>query len=477
MGPGNPGAGGIAVPWRIAVGGLAHESNTFAPGRTQTFATRSGPDIVADAAAVLGGDQVQIVPLLSAGTMPGPTVSGPTYRALRDRLLDQLRVALPVDGVLLHLHGAMVVDDVPEGEGDLVRSVRAAVGPDALIAVSLDLHANLSDLVVGHANIITAYRTAPHRDVTETEARAAHLLLRSLRAGTRPRAHIVRLPLLLPGERAVTTSEPAASLFGELPGRVGRDGILDASLLVGMAWADVERSGSASVVTGLDPAAAQRCAHDLAAGFWVARRAFGYAVESGAPEDCVRRALAAREAPVFISDSGDNPTAGAPGDVPVLLEVMLAHGVSDAVFAGIADAEAVEACARAGTGQPVVADLGGKLDPDFPPLHIEGEVERVVRSAGAPYGAVLRVGGVRVLLSASRQSFTTVAAFAPFEVDPFGHRLVGVKMGYLFPELAERAGLALLGLTPGKTDLELSRLPYRHVPRPIFPLDPETVWV
>jgi microcystin degradation protein MlrC len=169
-------------------------------------------------------------------------------------------------------------------------------------------------------------------------------------------------------------------------------------------------------------------------------------------------------------------TAGGAGDNPLFVERLLAAGAPDAVVAGIADAAAVAACARAGAGARITLAIGGKLDRvNGRPLEVTGTV-RHLDPAEAPTFAVLQVDGVSVVLTADRRAFTSFAGFQQAGIDPLAHKIVVVKLGYLFPELRDRAPRAIMALSPGFTDLRVEALPYRRVARPIFPLDREMEW-
>ena len=294
---------------------------------------------------------MELVPTLVTHAGPGGLVERAAYLALKRELIEGLRAALPVDGIYLALHGAMEVDGIDKAEADLLRTVREIVGPRVPIAASLDLHANVTPAMVELADVFTAYRTAPHRDALQTRQRAYALLLRCLREGLHPVSVLIKPPLVLPGEKAITDVEPTASLVRLCEESERLPGMLSACLLIGCAWTDVPHT-TASVVAVADGDAslADRQARRLAAALWQSRAGFAFDVETGSIDDCIDTALGASERPVFITDSGDNPTAGAPGDVPLFVERLLAKGVPDAVYAAIPDASAVAACRAAGTG-------------------------------------------------------------------------------------------------------------------------------
>jgi microcystin degradation protein MlrC len=288
---------------------------------------------------------------------------------------------------------------------------------------------------------------------------------------------MVRVPLLLAGESAVTEVEPARSLYRRLAEIERVPGIMDASLMIGCAWTDAPfTSACVLVMAERDRDLAFREAARLAAEIWAQREAFRPDVETASPEEAIARALAARESTVFLSDSGDNVTAGGAGDIPLFVERLLAAGAPDAVVAGLADAAAVEQCARAGAGARVTVSIGGKLDTVHArPLEVTGTVAHL-DPPEKPSLAVLQVAGVAVVLTADRRAFASLGSFQRAGIDPLQHRIVVVKLGYLFPELRDRAPRAIMALSPGFTDLRLEQLPFQRVPRPIYPLDPQMEW-
>jgi microcystin degradation protein MlrC len=465
---------------RIAIAGIGHESNSFTPLRTglEQFHVRRGEQILQDPAWEEFRNQgVEFVPTLTASASPHGLVERDAYLQLKEELLQRLEETLPVAGVYLSLHGAMEVEEIGDGESDLVAAVRERVGPEPLISASLDLHGNIAPALVDVADLLTALRTAPHRDGAETRRRALSHLVRCLRSGIRPVSAMVKLPLLLPGEYAVTDAEPARSLYAMLPEIEAAPGLLDASLMIGCAWTDSPfNSVSVLVMAERDREWAQRHATGLAEAVWQQRHAFGPEVAMMPPEEAVSQALASPDRPVFISDSGDNVTAGGAGDLPLFVALLRAAGARDAVVAGIADAEAVRWCAAAGVGATVSLSIGGKLDAaNGRPLAITGEVRRLV-PAGQPELAVVQVEGVSVVLTTDRRAFTTRSSLEQAGIDPVEHAIIVVKLGYLFPELRLLAARSLMALSPGCTDLRLERLPYRRIHRPIYPLDRDVEW-
>ena len=298
---------------RIGFGGIATESCTFSPAVTTLvdFTLLRG-EALATSGRYPFLDQLpaQFLPLLHARALPGASVAAETYQQIKAEFLERLRVALPLDGVYLDLHGAMNVAGMDDAEGDWAAAVRQTVGPDCLISASMDLHGNISARFVAAIDMLTAYRTAPHVDVLATREKACRMLMRCLDEGRRPAITRLPVPVLLPGERTSTEYEPAASIYAALTESDTRTEILDASIYVGYVWADEPRASATIIVTGFDEAVCRQEARRLGQLYWDARHQFAFGVPAGSADECIQQALAAPENGIFISDSGDNPTAG-----------------------------------------------------------------------------------------------------------------------------------------------------------------------
>lgn len=466
---------------RIAFGGISIEATNFSPVPS-TLA-----DFVVYRGEALGSSgrypfldelDAEFIPTLFARALPGGSVEAHTYQTLKGDLLARLAAIGPVDGVYLDLHGAMKVDGVDDAEADLASAVRAVVGPWARIAASMDLHGNITPVYVRSIDMLTAYRTAPHRDTEETRRKACQMLVDAIANDTHTQVACVPIPVLLSGELTRTDVEPGRGLWASLADIDQVPGVIDASLFVGFAWVDEPRAHAAAVITGTDATVIQQEAKKLARAYWAARHEFKFGTPVGSIDECIEWALAAKEACVFISDSGDNTTAGAVGDLPLCLARLLAQPVPSAVVAGIADAEAVAICAQAGVGATVTLTIGGKLDTVHgQPLPVHAQVLTLFDGdSERGQQAVIQVHNVKVILTERRTAFTDVADFTQVGVDPLAHKIVVVKLGYLFPDLLRVAPLAYMALTPGAAAQDLARLPYRRIERPMFPVDAEMVW-
>ena len=469
----------------IGVAGLSCECCTFSPllSGERDFMVSAGAELLANYGYFADYPDADFTPLSRARALPGGPIEPTFYDGFKKQVLDELAAHAPWDGIFLDMHGAANVYGRDDVEGDMLAAIRAVVGPSCLISASYDLHGNISPRVIDSLNILTAYRTAPHLDWLETQERALALLMRCLREGLAPSLAFIPVPILVPGEQSSTEFEPAAGLYATIPQVITDYQLLDASILIGYVWADEPRATGSVVAVGLDADRTRAAAADLAQKFWDVREQFQFGVTAGTVDECIQLALQTPSSPVVISDSGDNPTAGGAGDIPFVLERLLALGAASTLVAAIADAEAVTACAQAGVGATISLAVGGKLDPIHgQPLSINGTVislHSVPWPARAKPGstvmhnrvAVINVQGIHVVITERRTPFHQMTDFTQLDLDPTQYKIVVVKMGYLVPEVDQMASRALLALSPGAVNQDIEHLTYKRIQRPMFPMD------
>ena len=477
---------------RIAIGGITNEALGSSPlmTRLQDFRVLRGQDLVhapgyglAETARRL---EIELVPLLSATQIaPSGTVEEAAYLQLRAELLDGLRTAGRVDGVCLLLHGAMLIENIWSGDTDVVREVRAVVGTEIPIAVRLDLHANLNEEFANKADIWTGFRTAPHRDARETLDRSLALLVSCIREGYQPRSAFIRVPLLLQGEKATTDVEPMRSHMAMAREIEQQPGILNAEVFVGFGWADSPNAGSSVAVIARDAAHlpdARRYALQLAQAMWDRRDEFTFDQEVAESVDAaIDQGLRASQSILSsLTDFGTIRRPVHPG-IPRTFSPVCSSARSQMrcwpAFRTQRRHVSVSPLAR---GLPLTVNLGGKWDSlRTGPLELTGTVTHLFE--GDPATAVspmatLQVGGVHVIITGLRKAFVSLDDFRNAGLDALAHKLVVVKLGYLMPELRDAAPREIMALSPGYSDMQLERLPFRYVTRPIFPLDRDFTW-
>jgi microcystin degradation protein MlrC len=461
------------MTFRIAVGGIHTECSTSSPVLMQPedFRVLRGPDLLAhEYFDFLDADDIEHLPLLHARAVPGGPLERATYEGFKAEFLDRLKATLPIDGLYLAMHGAMNVEGMDDAEGDWISAARAVVGPDVPVAASYDLHGNVTQKIIDQLDIFAGYRTAPHIDVRETMVRAWSMLVRVLKTGEKPGVAWVPVPVLLPGERTSTEDEPAKSLYLKLPEHDAVPGIWDANLMVGYVWADEPRGTACAVVTAVNKAAAEKVTAAIAQSYWDAREDFRFGPVTGPLEDMLDFAERTETRPIILADSGDNPTGGGVGDRADVLKALLARSIDDVLIAGITDRPAVERCFAAGAGARVSVKVGGSLDPASPSVEVEADVVFLDDPGpAAEQQAVVRIGGITLVLAARRRPYHNISDFTRLGLDPTTVRLLVVKSGYLSPELAPIANPNLMALTDGVINQDIENLPSHRRHQPSYP--------
>ena len=322
---------------------------------------------------------------------------------------------------------------------------------------------------------------APHEDAMQTKKRAVENLLQRIESGKGKPAYkaYIPVPILLPGEKTSTRIEPGKSLYAQVAPAAAQEGIVDAAIWIGYAWADEPRNHAVVMVTGDDSEKVKRTAEQLAHSFWEVRNDFEFVAPTGSLEEALTKALASKVHPFFISDSGDNPTAGGAGDVTWTLTEILKHpefkketGPS-LIYASIPGPELVKKAIAAGVGNHVDGYAGAKVDARFAgPVHLSGTVESIeYGDKDAEVEVVVKAGSVHVIVTQKRKPYHKEIDFTRLGLHPREANIVVVKIGYLEPELYAMRADWILALTPGGVDQNLERLTYKRIERPMFPFN------
>jgi len=433
---------------------------------------------------------IEAVPIYWATALPGGPLTQEAYRQVKTETLSRLSAAGPLDGIVLVNHGALEIADLGmDGDTDFVLAIRQQLGPNVPIALALDLHGDMTLELLDAIDGLSVLRTAPHRDDRETGYRAADQLIHVLRNDLKPMKAAVRIPMLIPGEFAVTALPPADSLYGNLPEIDREPGVIEANILTAFAWNDVAWTGATAVVLAKESATiARKQALTLAQKIWERRREFRLQTESMGVKEGLSAASNRNARPFFLSDSGDNTTAGAPGDLTIVLQVALEHSDAGLITVpGITAPETVRTCLSLGAGQRVMLDLGSEHVSGFGNIkRVEGVIEEAnpglsiqgfqpYRSIEGPWARV-RFGNVIATFHTERIGVTTPGHLQALGMDPFGEAIHVVKLGYLHPQLEDIAAGHIMLLSDGASNLDLHRLAWSKIQRPMYPLDPEMSW-
>ncbi len=489
---------------RVLSASIKHETNTFSKLLTGLDAYRARALFIGDEIAPVYRDTNtemaahfdaadkygwELVSPIAASATPSGKVTREAWEYLSGELLAALNGSF--DGILLALHGAMVTEVDEDGEGALLEAIRKKAGPDVPICVSLDLHANVTEQMAQHANGLFSFRTYPHIDTRDTAARAAEALQAAMTGRTAPHCIVARRPQIDGANHGRSQDGPMIDLLRRCREHGKEAGIVDVSVNGGFPWADIEWAGPSVTVTyDSKKAGMAEQAHDIAEAMmdtvWDERA--NVTIKHLQVSDAMDRVKAAGsgDKPIVLADFSDNPGGGSYGDNPTLLAGMIEADLQDAVFGTISDPEAVIDCQRAGVRGTVKIPLGGKIDPDFvPPLMVNGEVVAIseggftyegpmstgMRNSMGPT-AILRIGGIDVIITTARLQVLDLAIFRSQGIDPENKAIVAVKSAHHFrgafgPIAREIMLVDALGLaTPS-----LKSLNYVNVRRPVWPLD------
>ena len=488
---------------RIVTGGVLHETSTFASGKTvvRDFETgigcARGREIVdkyrgvnfcvggfIDGAAKHG---FELIPILWAFAFPSAVIERASYDTLKNEFLDGLRreLANGVDGVLLDLHGAMVVEGIDDGDGDFMASVRQVVGPNIPIIVTTDLHANHAPLRVASANAIIGYDTYPHIDMAERGREAADLMVRVVRGEVQPTSALRQLPLFWSAACQVTAHPPIDEAFRLIHEIERRPGILSATLSTGFPWADIPQMGaSVIVVADGDQSLAQHTADEIGDWIWSRR------------ERWFKQPLTAREAialgqqegrsPIMLADMSDNTGGGAAGDSTEVLRTFVELDLPDALVLYMVDPDVAKQAHAVGAGTRFHANIGGKSDPvQGPPVPLEVEVIALsdgrFRYDGPMYSGVnaeigasawLRHRGVNIVVVSVRMQPLDQAFCRSLGIDCSKMKYISAKSAVHFRSGFERLGGPIYNIDARAIHSHnFASLAYRRR-LPMWPLDP-----
>jgi len=489
---------------RIAIAEFKQETNTFVPFTTtvKTFEDQylhRGEDMLTafgkarlevpgalDAIAEAGATPV---PLLATMAMASGTVERKSFDILMGEIEERLKAAqandAPVDGVFLALHGAMIIEDEPDAEAEIVRRVRSLLKPGTPITVSLDLHGHITSAMIQPGVAYIGYREFPHIDMYETGYRATRLLIDWINGKVTPVMALAKRHMVFSPDSARTTAPPLSDIVAEGRAMEARGEVLHVSLFPVQPWIDTPDLGFAALVCAGSQEAAQKAADTLAKMAWDRRREFEPEVT---PLDEIIRIGLSSPGLTVASDSGDTPSGGAAADSTAVLAALLHAGADRAdriSICTICDAEAAAEAARAGAGKTVTLKVGHKRSGLGEPLTVTGKVKVISDGSYVLEGpggngmvgemgvtVVLAIGSIRLNLRSIPHFEWDLGIHKSVGLDPAGAALVFVRSPSHFRvSYAPIAARIFLADTPGPTCVNMRRIPYTKVTRPFYPLD------
>jgi microcystin degradation protein MlrC len=494
---------------RVAIGSILTECNQFGGSPIdldwfERYELLWGDDMLAAKTGVVGGALAvlteagaDIAPLLSASTCPGGSITADCYHRLRTELLDRLQAALPVEGVLLPLHGAAVAEGVDDPEGDLISAVRQLVGRDIALVATLDLHAHVTRAMVENAHGLVAWETYPHRDAQSTGARGAQLLLDTIAGKCRPAMALAKVPVIVGGLRGSTDGDGAfARIMRAAKAHEAHGDILSASVFLVHPFLDQpDLGGGGLYITDGDASRSRALAVATANDFWAARHELeAHAV---APAEAIGAGLAIDGGPVVLVEAADCAGGGASGDSVATLRALLEREPAPDALVPVVDPVVAEACHKAGVGAQLHVHLGHGLDRKWgKPLAIDARVvslhdgrfryrggiwDGVVGEMGPT--AVLAIDAVRVLVASHATYDWADEQWLAVDIDPRQCKFVVAKNPMNFHNVYDHEAAAVFIVdTPGPTPATIAQHPLQRMRRPYFPADDDiaelepTVW-
>jgi microcystin degradation protein MlrC len=489
---------------RIVTGTFSHETNTFSniPTSMDEFSKQGithGDDIAQrfrgtntiEAAFMDAADKhgFELIWTIFGRAIPGGPVSQEAFEYFSGHLLEGIQAAGNIDGVLLHLHGAMVTDQVDDGEGHVLEAVRRLVGPDVPIVTTLDLHANLTPRIIQNCNAMTGYDTYPHVDVYERAFEAAEILVRMIKGEIKPVMALERPLLITPLQTQVTTHDTPMKRIIDLVHQLEADPrVLSIAAFGGFPFADIEPAGfSCVVVTDDEPQLAAQLAKQVTEA--AVAEGENWIVHPTPPEEAVRRAMAAERGPVILADIADSGAGGTAGDATVTFKTLLDLGARNAAVCPISDQEAIDICLAAGVGAEVSLSVGGKRDKlHGDPVSVTGTVRLIHHGSFVREGPIGRgvvqtvgrcvvleiggIGGIELMLTEHRAHPNDLQYFRAFGIEPTQRQMLVLKSAAHYRAAFTPIGSETIEVdAPGITSPRLERYPYQNIRRPIYPLD------
>ena len=490
---------------RIASGGIQHETNTFSntPTTIADFVRDSecgenfdGGEVVfnryrdtgtihggyIDAAEELG---IELLPLLVSKAYPSGRIVEADFQWMLDQLIERLKSALPVDGVALDLHGAMVTVEHEDAESEIIAAVREVVGDEIPVFVTLDLHANITSRLAELSDCVIGFDTYPHVDMRQRGHEAIHLLARTIRGEVKPVQEYRQLPLLTMPPMQCTLREPMQSLMARVHAMEDEPGVLTATVAMGFPFADINDAGVTVLLTVDGNAGlAKSKADELASWLWDLRDKLQPDLKT--IEHVIEFSNSQSDGLVIFADGSDNPGGGAPCDGTVALRALIDADFQDGVVGILFDPETVEQAFAAGVGATFDARIGAKTD-ELHGTTIEAQAYvktlcdgRFIHQGEMMGGlagdmgrcAVLKVGGVEIAVSTYRRQLIDAEMLRCLGIEPTSKRLLVVKSAVHF-----RAHIGPLAThifdadTPGIHRPDFTTFDYKQVRRPIYPLD------
>lgn len=483
---------------RVLVAEFKHETNTFIHEKTgiKQFNERyvktaeevipffKGNKSEISAFIDVGEEEnFELIPAIAANAWPGGPVTREVYNMVKDTIIESINKASDIDAVLLSLHGAMVLEDEPDGEGELLEAIREVIGEGVPIITTLDLHANITEKMVRNVNGFFPFDNNPHTDIYERGHEAAKTLAKILRKQIKPVISIKKLPILSP--LLETDIEPHKSFLNMIHRWEEDPRVISTSIIAGFPYADIYESGMTIIAqTNDDISLAEHIVNQL--GDAILKRHEEFIITAIPIEEAIKNAMDAPEGPIVLGDFADNVGAGAPGDGTHILQKLIEMKANNVGITLIADPETVEKAISAGVGSVVNVTLGGKTNPIAgKPVKTRAVVKTIAdgkliykgplfygQQLGIGRTVLLEIDGVEAVVSERRAQPLDLEFFRRFGVEPLDKKILVVKSSVHYRAAYNAIAKKIITVdAPGVVAPNLKQLSFKNVRRPIFPLD------
>ena len=483
---------------RIAIGGLWHETNTFASGVTDRSAFKAyqfarNLEILSrysNTNTELGGfirsaqlNNFELIPTLFAAAVPSGIIEHETAVDLCNELIEKIHEASPIHGIFLSLHGAAVAEKIDDLDGYLLKRVRTRIGKKIPIVATLDYHANVTPDMVNDASVLISYNTYPHVDMAERGEEAGHVLAGIFQSGQVPNSSFKRVPLVTSPINQQTDQSPMREVLNLLHSIECQPNIICGSIAMGFPYCDVDYLGAAVMVYGNETVSVEEGAIILSQKIWQSRNQF--LPKAISVTDGVNQAIHAESPPTVIVEAADNIGGGSAGDATDVLAELIRHKVKESVIV-IADRDAVQRAIKTGVGSTLSLKIGGKVDT----LHgspVEAQVKirsisdgRYVHKGSYMTGYVSSMGQTAVVEAEGVTIVLTTRRSMPFDaeqlrcvgIEPQEQKIIVVKSAIAWKAAyGEIANEIIVVESSGVCPINLDNLQYHSRPKPLYPLD------
>ena len=485
---------------KILIAEFEHETNCFCPDKTgyRQFEERhlvTARDVIpffkgtrtnlGGFIAALEEKEYEIIPVIAASATPGGIVTRDMFEFMKKELINSIKNTGVVDGILLDLHGAMVSENTPDGEGTLLKAIREVVGTRVPIISTLDLHANVTNTMIENATAFFPYENYPHTDCFERGYEAGTCMAKILQKEISPVMRFRQIPIL--AHTIETSKTPHIELFKKVTTWEENPEVINVAVLHGFPWSDIpEAQMSVIAITDGNIELANTIVNDLAKTIWEIRAKFKKKFLS--PEEAVKKAMASTSGPVIIADAADNPGGGGSGDSTFILSALMRAKANNVGMAIIPDREAVQMAINAGVGSEITLNLGGKLgakETSGGPVQITAKVKTIADGQFINKGpmrkgilnkigrtVVLDVDGIEIIVPENRMQPIDAEIFRRVGIEPSEKKILVLKSVVHFKASFGPMAKKILAVnTPAYASMDFESLNFKHIQHPIYPLD------